>query len=91
MSRDRTDPGQGSSTTGPISKVGSRVVPVSKVKTNVVEPRMTQAQRIFSALAVASNDPPLRLQAEFVLTGLGKLQTRTVGVSTNIVVGPYSA
>jgi hypothetical protein len=92
MSGDRTEPNHGGSATTSISKVGSRVVPVSKVKTNVVEPRMTQAQRIFSALAVASNDPPLRLQTEFVLTGLGKLQTKTVGnfllVDNNTPAGP---
>lgn len=78
MGNEKTEPQGTDSTSAPISKVESRMMP-ARPKQSVVEARMAQARRTFAALAVAANDPPTQLRAEFKLTGIGSLRTTTVG------------
>lgn len=91
MGDDKTEPERTDSTSAPISRVESRVMP-ARPKQNVIEARMAQARRAFASLAVAANDPPTQLRAEFRLTGIGNLRTSTIGnfllVDHNTDAGP---
>lgn len=88
MSEDKTEP-QGAEATDtpaedttddPISRVDSRVVPSGAVRVREYrEPRLLQARRTFAALVASSTNPPLRLQAEFDLVGIGRLRTTLLG------------
>ena len=78
MPKDKTGPQTGDSKTNPISRVESRVIPSQAVKSVTSEPRLVQAHRTLAALVASSNNPPLKLKAEFDVLGIGRLRTSSL-------------
>ena len=76
MTDDKTEPLLVDVTDNPISHVRSRVVPgrVARPRESI-DPHLSQARRTCAALVVSAANPPLRLQAEFELVGIGRLRT----------------
>ena len=76
MTDDKTEPLLVDVTDNPISHVRSRVVPgrVARFRESI-DPHLSQARRTCAALVASAANPPLRLQAEFELVGIGRLRT----------------
>lgn len=76
MTDDKTEPLLVDVTDNPISHVRSRVVPgrVARPRESI-DPHLSQARRTCAALVASAANPPLRLQAEFELVGIGRLRT----------------
>lgn len=79
MTEDRTEPLTVDVTDNPISRVQSRVVPNRITRPReTLDPHLSQARRTCAALVAAATYPPLRLQAEFELIGIGRLRTNAL-------------
>ena len=76
MSDDKTEPLTIDVTNNPISRVQSRVVPSRITRAReTIDPHLSQARRTCAALVASATNPPLRLNAEFELVGIGRLRT----------------